>query len=567
MKTITFYSYKGGVGRSLALSNVANRLSEFGKKVCIMDFDLEAPGLHLKFGDHISFQGVNNGIVDYIDSYTRTGIVPEDINDFVTYISFADSDRRRPIALIAAGDTRSKQYWSKVCAIDWKKFFYQKDSTGVEFFSNLKEQIREQVDPDFLLIDSRTGITDISGVTMSIMADEVVLLAANNRENLEGITQIIKTLSVPENFLGGNIPKINFVLSRIPYFTSPKDKPKEANAKNNALFRINKELIDTGFEKFQLNKIMVIHSDPELELEESFKIAHKYEQEKEGEVSVIGLDYLDLFEEITEGMISKSEKKTFELFMRVQSLVQRAKAAKDFSSRMRLLEEAIAIDPSSATAYSQMGMTYFHGKEYDKALKCFDKASALDPSIEILQKLYVGISYQQIGRHDKALEEFKELQQFLPEDPFILSGMSRSYYVKGDFQMALDFADRALKNSPGSEDYWNMIGNIQRRLGNYDEAFKGIYKALEINPQSRHAIGSLAEIYAEVGNDWEFYKNLEQSFSFGMNTDLFQKILEEEPVYRRFYSSERFLSILDKYGIEINWERVLNNQNKKLKKK
>ena len=42
MKTLTFYSYKGGVGRSLALVNIATRLSEFGKKVCIIDFDLEA---------------------------------------------------------------------------------------------------------------------------------------------------------------------------------------------------------------------------------------------------------------------------------------------------------------------------------------------------------------------------------------------------------------------------------------------------------------------------------------------------------------------------------------------
>ena len=30
MKTITFYSYKGGVGRSLALVNIATRLAEFG---------------------------------------------------------------------------------------------------------------------------------------------------------------------------------------------------------------------------------------------------------------------------------------------------------------------------------------------------------------------------------------------------------------------------------------------------------------------------------------------------------------------------------------------------------
>jgi MinD-like ATPase involved in chromosome partitioning or flagellar assembly len=36
MKTITFYSYKGGVGRSLTLSNIAMRLADLGKKVVLL---------------------------------------------------------------------------------------------------------------------------------------------------------------------------------------------------------------------------------------------------------------------------------------------------------------------------------------------------------------------------------------------------------------------------------------------------------------------------------------------------------------------------------------------------
>ena len=41
IQTITFYSYKGGVGRTLALANIAMYLSRFGQNVCIVDFDLE----------------------------------------------------------------------------------------------------------------------------------------------------------------------------------------------------------------------------------------------------------------------------------------------------------------------------------------------------------------------------------------------------------------------------------------------------------------------------------------------------------------------------------------------
>jgi hypothetical protein len=46
---VTFYSYKGGVGRTMALANVATLLAQRGQRVLVVDFDLEAPGLHRYF--------------------------------------------------------------------------------------------------------------------------------------------------------------------------------------------------------------------------------------------------------------------------------------------------------------------------------------------------------------------------------------------------------------------------------------------------------------------------------------------------------------------------------------
>ena len=50
---ITFYSFKGGTGRSMALANVAYLLAKKGtlnsKPQLIIDWDLEAPGLHRFF--------------------------------------------------------------------------------------------------------------------------------------------------------------------------------------------------------------------------------------------------------------------------------------------------------------------------------------------------------------------------------------------------------------------------------------------------------------------------------------------------------------------------------------
>jgi len=56
VETVAFYSYKGGVGRSLLLANAARFLATLGKGVVALDFDFEAPGLHYKLGEG---QGLN----------------------------------------------------------------------------------------------------------------------------------------------------------------------------------------------------------------------------------------------------------------------------------------------------------------------------------------------------------------------------------------------------------------------------------------------------------------------------------------------------------------------------
>lgn len=61
-KVITFYSYKGGTGRSMALANVACLLAQAAQQgqapgnILIVDWDLEAPGLHRFFRDQFTKQ-------------------------------------------------------------------------------------------------------------------------------------------------------------------------------------------------------------------------------------------------------------------------------------------------------------------------------------------------------------------------------------------------------------------------------------------------------------------------------------------------------------------------------
>src|SRR6202008_3846708 len=77
-RIITFYSYKGGTGRSMALANVAFILASNGKRVLMLDWDLEAPGLHryfaplLKDPDVVRSPGLMNFFVEFVLAAKRS---------------------------------------------------------------------------------------------------------------------------------------------------------------------------------------------------------------------------------------------------------------------------------------------------------------------------------------------------------------------------------------------------------------------------------------------------------------------------------------------------------------
>src|SRR5437868_12502447 len=63
----TFYSFKGGVGRSMALANLAECFREKGLRTLMIDWDLEAPGLESYF--------FPAGSKEYVAAQSRDGLI------------------------------------------------------------------------------------------------------------------------------------------------------------------------------------------------------------------------------------------------------------------------------------------------------------------------------------------------------------------------------------------------------------------------------------------------------------------------------------------------------------
>lgn len=548
MKTITFYSYKGGVGRSLALANIADRLSEFGKKVCLIDFDLEAPGLPFKFRK-FSKKTVKNGIVDYIHEYSKNGVFPSDVTKYITRLNPRFDTTHAPIYMLAAGNVQSSSYWSTLNEIDWSKIFYTKHSRGVEFFLDLKEKIATQLKPDFLLIDSRTGISEVSGITTNILADEVVIMFANNDENLFGANIIVD--SILSDSQVKKTPSLHLVLSRIPDMSATKNDFSEDSLIKGIVskFLRNSLSVKRGIidDSFFMKSLSVLHSDQDLEIQEELKIGI----DKDLTISGLSRDYLRLFELLTNGALSDKEIEKFARIKKADRLYKMALSQKDKDLRIKQLLEAKRLNSEGLHIGIDLFGIYFDSRDLESASRELEeliKTHPNHPQVLIFQALL-------FAKKDKLYDQSLEITSSL-----IKKGLNMEFILglHGSILLSARYFDKAekhlrksLKTYPNSAVLLNQMAVYYQRTGNLSEAKEFALSSIETNMDFSWAYCTLAEISHDQGRYKEFYINME--LALRLNPALFTEMDDDDIMYYyNFKDDKRFVSLLSKYNVSFD---------------
>jgi MinD-like ATPase involved in chromosome partitioning or flagellar assembly/tetratricopeptide (TPR) repeat protein len=211
----TFYSYKGGVGRSLALANTAALLVKRGRRMVLIDFDLEAPGLD-SFDEFKCIAG-KPGVVEYVSEYKETKRAP-DITRFVHPCELP-GPLRGHLWIMPAG---KKDAHFNACRdkLSWADLY--ENHHGEQFVENWKAAIDNHYHPDYVFVDSRTGLTDVGGICTLHLPDLVVMLFGLNEQNVKGIAAVAKTIRESEI---SRVPQIHYVASPLPNMPRVKGGP------------------------------------------------------------------------------------------------------------------------------------------------------------------------------------------------------------------------------------------------------------------------------------------------------------------------------------------------------
>jgi tetratricopeptide (TPR) repeat protein/cellulose biosynthesis protein BcsQ len=198
---VTFYSYKGGTGRTMAVANIAWILAMNGKKVLTVDWDLESPGLHKFFGPFLDADTVKStdGIIEMITGYSFAthAAGPAEHEALLAKHAKAEAhavslDYSFPsggtLDLLTAG--RQNRDYSSLISMDWDHFY--RELGGGQFLDALGADMREHY--DYVLLDSRTGLSDVAGICTIHLPNVLVDCFTLSEQSIEGAAAVARQI-------------------------------------------------------------------------------------------------------------------------------------------------------------------------------------------------------------------------------------------------------------------------------------------------------------------------------------------------------------------------------------
>jgi MinD-like ATPase involved in chromosome partitioning or flagellar assembly len=516
METITFYSYKGGVGRTLALANIAIYLSRFGQNVCIIDFDLEAPGMHYKLPQLFS-SPIKKGLVDYIYEFTSTGNIPASVDKFLLKAENIP-DNQGDIRLIPAGNVLSAEYWQNLASIDWHALFYKEGGEGIPFFLELKEKIYKELKPDFLLIDSRTGITEMSGICTSVLPDKVVFLIINNRENIEGSRQILRGIQKAKRLKGQKPIEVKFALTRIPLAKKDEEKEIEKRIIEDIKNFLNEDSESLG-DHLNISEITVLHSDRELELSEALRLNQKNLKD-----IPLAKDYLKLFSENIPQKIIKSKVVSV-----IESIITPEKLLEEPDRIQEELEALAVIYPHPKSFEKLIDFYFLRNIDREKTLKMFGELWKIsnrfsDKMFSKFSQVFLESRYSWEINEDVLKIAEESLKAEVTNKTEMELKIADIYEDKSNYEDALKYYLKAVDKLEEKDEILKKIFGIYIKKENYRDALELYRKYYEIIKSTSSFKIPVLQILYKLNNNEEIEKILGEDIR---TEDL---LLEENPI-------------------------------------
>lgn len=183
----TFYSFKGGIGRTTALASCAWQLADAGHKVVVLDLDLESPGVGTLLGAQSE-----RGVLDLLIDAVATGAV--ELNG--AYSPAHALDFGDMITVLPAGKL-DDGFVEKLSRLDFTSHNAPRSTASSPVEEALRKvlaAVRSELKPAHIFLDARSGIHDLSALSLHRLAHTDVLFARAGEQSYQGLDLTLRSL-------------------------------------------------------------------------------------------------------------------------------------------------------------------------------------------------------------------------------------------------------------------------------------------------------------------------------------------------------------------------------------
>ena len=134
-----------------------------------------------------------------------------------------------------------------------------------------------------------------------------------------------------------------------------------------------------------------------------------------------------------------------------------------YDAALKLLDEAISLDPENEEAYYLRGNVYCDSEKYLRAIQDLNKALELDPEDDMAYSDR-GDAYYFLDKYENALNDYNQAIKLDPDKADYYANRALAYYSLKQHAKALVDINKAIELDPNDSYFTDMRNNIKSAM-------------------------------------------------------------------------------------------------------
>jgi tetratricopeptide (TPR) repeat protein/cellulose biosynthesis protein BcsQ len=585
---VTFYSFKGGVGRSMALLNVASILAGRGRRVLMIDFDLEAPGITLlqekqSTGEPTIWKaGLVELVEDFVKSPHESALVDQKNSirlqdEYITSIAIPEKLKRSEngyLHMMPCGRL-DNTYEKRLYNIKFDKLY--EEGIGLPLFKHFKNVIKNSGLYDYVLVDSRTGLSDEGSICTRDLADYLVVIMGLNRQNVEGTARVLRQLK-EGGWKGG---RVICVASPMPvHYEELRNSRMEAarQAIEHSGLNVKLDLHIPYHPRLALDEDLLIYDWSQTDLFSAYEALQSAVRSLAKDTQETWVE--NVVNEINQSRAGEAVHWLREILVESPDTANNLLAIITNAQQNRFPKQIdlaslfsfwLEFADNKALVYQRYGQSLIAQSKYEEAIQQLNQALNIanhqqDIDQERTIRTVLGEAYYHIGKLDESLQEFHRSlgNEQNAQNSYIQFWIGQVHQARGNYELALETYQKALEaqeaigNQRGAAATRTSIGQIHQARGNYELALEAHQKAFEV----QEAIGDQQNAAATRGSIGQIHQ---ARGNYELALEAYQKALEvQEAIGDQRGAAVARSSIGDVHQARGNYELALEAHQKAL---